>query len=419
MKHKLKITFIIISIIFLFVTVIPQFTIKISGKEFNYPDINLSLVDIESSLFKPKQSSGVFPSQIVLVQVESLGNMSIEEVIQTIRTRIEYSGLYDIQVSTDTINDTQAIVLEFPKYYSNPNSIAQYLVKNGKIDFSNINPTQNNPINLKDTDISGSIDLQYTRDYTSAGVQFMEFNFDKSKATDLSDAFKASQNQLNVRVDNQTEFIMLYAPQSQYSDTTDAQTKVRAFPLNLDDSLETQKIKQSIFRTYFLSKPMDTNLFVSNDLIISSESDYAPYGPATISVAFIFPTLTMLGYVFYKQGKKSFVNLSLTSTLYILIVLNLIKLISVTISYGTLLGLLFAYILGMIALYQLNSSVDIKHDLRKLRLWSIFIFVIGYLAFRFGIFFGILTDFTGIVITTSVVLWILSWTYLKLIYKYE
>lgn len=426
-KIRLKTIFTAGFILIMSILIIPQIEFKTRDHIYTYPDLSLDLLDIESSLFKPKQSVGIFSSSIILAEY----NLSAEEdkdavwnkIFTEVNKRKELSNLYDVSIKEIKNNNTFTLEFTFPSYYDNPVKYTQWLTNEGDVNFVLTDSTgQTRSSNVSVFDVEGNV----SRGYDNNFKDHLKFSFKDSKEFDLLTAFNATQSgdAFVMKIDNSEDFILTLRSNTQAGIVK--VLDVKAIPVNSFDSQKQRSDFLNISRAYFSSEGPLKYKPIFIDVKKIEPPEFAPEGASLIGIMFAV-SLTAFFSFLVSRFKFYGAVLGLTMVLsYILFGLFTLKLSSANLSIGTVLGFIFALILGMVLVFEILSlwakNLNYKEFLNKLVVFSMSFILILFVSTKFTFFTYVLVDIIGTIVAFLVSLALMSLVNFKTIleiYKNE
>ncbi len=385
---------------------IPQFTLSVGDKELEYPELTAKIIGVGStSVGTLRRGSGIFSEQRFQSKVNfANNNLSTEEkrnklqhITTIVSNRAKLSGLYDIDISQLNNDELSLISFDIPSHYTKPSNIVGLLTKQGSIKFEAYGEQTSTPIDLKDSDVVGSIQTEYDTRYGN----YLSFNFDGSKKDILNSAFGVGGQGgvITMLVDDVPSFYLI--PTTQNNNSEAIVTKVKALPsLEIFPDDKEQPLSLKIIASFFYNDPLDDSLDLESlepEILLP---DYAPSGGSMIAIMFILSAVFCAFYILYKNKLKAGIFFGLLLSSYILLVISILKIFGAIVSMGSVTGFLVTYCIMVVLIDQLLKVQfdEFKSQLKKYSYYSIFVLILSIFMYRFSAVSGNIADFIGTIL---------------------
>ena len=414
---KIKLFFSGLFILVFGLLILPQFKLNINGSEFQYPNINLGIVNPKSTLGEPKKGSGIYSTNEYSAQVDFSADsfLSIQEkkdifqkLLNTIEKRVEYAYLYDIKTYGQITDGNFYIKFDIPQYYEDRESLVSILTANGRISFANDSQVSNNPVSLTDKDIKGLVNVGYDENYGTV----LEFKFADSKATALSSAVANSQKYFLMTVDG-----VYWA----VTDNVYTPMVVKAIPFTNALASGSIVTYASIVRTYFLDKPLDHAIHLDSTKTAEIPRGYIQDSVGFLGIVFILSAIGLALFFYISHGLNKTIKFVLMLSSFIVFFVFLLKLQSAVLSINMLTGFTVIYVIAAIVIWGLlkSSSDEVEHNLYKFRDFSLGLFFVLLGVFKLVPNLNVLSDFFTCAITGAATLFIMTALNFKFISQLE
>jgi len=403
-SNRIKIIIIGIFILIFGLLALPNFDITFLNKQIHFTKINLAtILDKNSTLFNPRRSIGIsstkeYTAELTFVKDNKLTidqkKQALQDTYNIIKKRINYSDLYDVKVQLYVSSDKYFIKVSFPEYYLESDILASTLLSKGEVTFFSQGDQASSltPVNLKDSDIIGSINTSYETQLSTDQKDVLKFKFKESKVADLSQALSNSKKYFLMLVDNGTLAVI--------STGTTIVTQVEAVPLATIKDKSEIVTYLNIIKTYFLDKPLDNTLTLSSSNPKLVNPDYNPENTRFIVITFLLSLVGLIFLALIAYRRKGLIKFSLMILSYISFSIFLLKLPSAVISVYSILGFVFIYIIVAIIIWKLINVSENRLDLilNKYRDLGIYLAVILIIIYKINYNLGFLLDFIQVAI---------------------
>ncbi len=425
-RQSLKILFIVISIFVFLILSIPTFTVNIAGQEININFSDRIAAKIGTSLGNFQKSFGIYPKKEINANLNfSQTNLSSDQkqelllsYLNKVESRVSTSGLYDIKVKAQIESDAYNLVFSFPDYYSNPENYAKWFTD--KAEFSFITADQKNPtsVDLKDYDIQGAVTIDYNDNYGSHLV----FKISQDKVSTINSVFSANSQgpYFLMEIDGYPDFYIVKYD----SNSTSNEDMLRAVPTQLVSVTNVREANDflNVARSYFLTEPF-SDTFTVQPNITTVKPIYKQDSGTFISVMFIISSLILAIYFLVKYKFKGLIKYILSTSIFILAYVSILKILTASISTSFLIGfVLMLFILNALIYYIYEHSSDedeLITSIRMIRDISIFTFIVIAISYKLIISIGTSADFIGALLIGLLVLFVMSILYFKNVFEIE
>ncbi len=161
----LKIFLTVILFIVLIVLALPEFSFTVGGNTYTYPSVGFSRIGIGADYGSFDRGKDVFASEKFSGEInfgeEEISNEEkkafLEKAVETINNRIQFAQINDIDVYGEIVNDSYILNLSIPRYYTEKEDYASWLLSQGDVTFRYLvdpaDPSSQLDFNVKVSDI--------------------------------------------------------------------------------------------------------------------------------------------------------------------------------------------------------------------------------------------------------------------------
>lgn len=373
----------------LVVYALPVAKLDISGSQYSFPSLDVNAIfSNNSDVGNLRKSSGIFPTKIYTVVLqEEVDKQTFDETFEVLSARLSISQLNDIEL-TGFFNATNSYFeFEVPFYYHNQDELVSWVSKTGKIDFLTVSQEGSiQPANLT------------SRDFTTTKFSYDSTYKDHLKLI-LTDSAKATyysillaQNSVIMSIDDREEFILIPQLESQTTQSIDNEVV-----LVLGTEFSTIKQKQMILNlasSLLNTKPLDVSLEQSTSA--SSSPEYSVQGASLYVYSLIVLLLITIGYAYQKFNRINFIQFCWSLILTISLTIALLKIVSATVSVGTVFASFFLIAGFLLTFRELVTSQDYQKLRSNLMKVSIYVVIVCLLTLLSDIQINYFYDVLGV-----------------------
>lgn len=438
-------------IILLLAFALPQFSVQVGNYEITWPEIDLSVIGVDSRLGNFTRGNGLYPDTL-LVYTADLTSITPERQAdifardtQIIKSRMVNTSLQDIELYSEQVNNRFQLVFTFPNNYTEATAreIADILVSRGVVDiwehsddgaqegldtgllsfiYDQSEGNGYNPVvsTLKYSDISSAwVEARVNYNGPVLRLRFKPSVQAVVEQVILDSNLLTSNPKPPVLVfDGIAEMFIIdpvaIANANIVSTSTiepEQNLDLLASPILGEDNFTKMQIYAGLINALQAGEGV-LNGSYSHNITQVGNVVYAPEGRTVVAVMFvIIGVLVFLSVIIRHSWYKAWA-LSISVFGYGILSVGLLKLISADISISMLiaftLGLLLAYVIVWSAL---DDEKVVGVVLRHTRIMSAYLFILTGLLFNMNIGWGAIHSLFGNLAVLSVSLMISSWIF--------
>jgi hypothetical protein len=414
----------IIVLIFLAAFAVPKFNFTIYGQTILWPGLEFKDLGINTHLGTFNHGKDLYPSHEVVATPELSTDPSADNAkflnndVNLVRLRMDLAGLYDVDLFTRYVNGAPSLVFHFPEYYTDQTAqnLAQLLLAPAQIKFVEHDPAGD--ASASSSTLEGALINQLIQGYiektselnasdiqsitlesrVSLGGQVLRIKFTDAAATRL----RAALDRVSAQGSNSPKPLIMVIdgqPQFYFIDLGQNNEVIAAPMYDLFTSSQLQIV--STFPP--ILPPLQLAYNTPTSSVIPNV--YAPEGHAFLAWTFVITTILTLIWMLRNYSKRRLFVFALNFAAFILVSVFILKLATVAISTGLIIGFILMYIVGVITIHTVVTSVnDFKAVRLRQRDVAIFLFLVSALLYMSNLIFGEFQNLLGGVSLMSAVL---------------
>lgn len=377
--------------------VLPNLSFKINDQVVTLPSLDFSATNENSILGNFRRGRDIFPTQ----EVKSVVDFGLEETseeskieflnlaLKTVSNRITRVGLHDIDVRSEISGNEYSLIFTYPEYYKNIVETTRLLSRKGEITF--VNPSDQQELAIKDSDIASNIDIAYTPNIQS----HLKFNYNQDKSTDFLIAL--SQQYFYMSIDGIPDFQMF-----QYEQTDSTTNTVRGLPLNTltQTDIAFRDLYINITRSYFTEKIPLKYASTPDQNIKTIPAQYSNLSVRYIAIVSTVVFIALAVFTFIKFGIRKGFAFSFMTLTYLVFTVALLKYISASISLNFLIAYFIMSAVSTLLIWRF-INVEEKADLnlggKQLTRLGILLMILCLLILRFVPTIGRFYDMVSVI----------------------
>ncbi len=414
----------IVVLVLLALFAIPKFNFSIGDRQLTWPGLELKDLGLNTKLGTFNQGKDLYPgfglkiTPQLSADPQADNNKLLNSDLAIVRQRMDFAGLYDVDLFSQSINGSPELSLHFPQYYGQTvaESLANLLVAPGQISF--VEHDSSGDPKASPTTFSGAMIAQLIQGYiekpselAASDIQSMGIESRVNLGgvvirMKVNDDASAKLRIALDRVKNETNstkpIIMIVDQQPRFALVDlSLNNEVLAAPIN-DIYLPEQLNVVTAYPPIYLS------LLLAYDDPITNEipATYAPEGHAFLAWMFVAIGAFTLIWLMRTYAQPKLIIYSLNLAAFVLVSVDVLKIATVAISTGMLIGFLIMYLIAVVSLHTLltNSEADFKTSRLQQRDIAAFIFLVSALLYMSNIIYGEFQNLLGVVALMSAVL---------------
>lgn len=384
-------------LVLLFIGVFGFLSLPTLSFKFNDNVINLPSFDVSpnSAIGNFRRGRDLFPTREVKTMADfGLQTISESEKIEflnlslkRILNRITLSGLYDIDVRAEIKDNEYSLIFTYPDYYKNIIETTTLLSRRGEITF--LNGTDQQPLEIKDSDISSNIDITYNPTLQT----HIKFNYPLEKSSDFQIAL--ANQYFYMTVDGVPAFQMFQYEQNDIPTNT-----VRGLPVNVltQSDLAFKDLYINVTRSYFNEVEPLQYAFTEDQNIKTIPAEFSNLTVRYIAILCMVVFIAMTVFTFIKFGMRKGIAFSLMLLSTLVFNVTFLKYISTPLSLNFL--IIFFIMVAITTIYIWNyinfeDIAEVRIGSRELRNIGILLILFSFFIVKFipnsGRFFDMLS----------------------------
>lgn len=372
---RLKFLFLSILMISLVVLALPEFSFKIGDREFTYPSVGFSRIGLGVDFASFTKGEEIFSSErfvgvVTLDETIDLNAKSEigQNIVSQIRNRINIAKLNGIDVQYSIVENNLNILIDIPSNYENKSIYAEFLTKQGDIEFYAIaisQPDANRIIledyNITKVGISNIVDINDQR----FRVKNLVLTVENDKITEIRQiqallSGGAGQEEISSRAGINIDGVQtldLIPDQTNASILRGVINSIEVpFDYDPNGKLNTDLLR--ITQSYFLEEDSIDQEINLNAQTENISPRFNPEGATFISWMLIFSMVIVIVYILNKNGISRGLDLALLTAFLMIFSIVIAKLLIAPISYGLILSFVLYFLYSIFIHKNILSTID-------------------------------------------------------------